>query len=673
VAYEVWTKSGSWHGHEGKLKEFQNVASGNVTTWGAGDGGTFASGSERETDDSRGEPTRIPHTQFTPIQIDGGGARQSIYLTLSSKHLLYARSSTQSTSTITESITSIAQAAQQTKADTIEITTTSEMTVYEGAAVMTYPFSFAKEKMYYRMPRGFIGRIWYLRNPCKEIYGRNEDGSLNETLGLRDVVRWEDCSGRRSKEQVPSLKDLPPFFSQSPTDGSNNNGETQLQKGLNGTIPTFSPTNSHTPTINTMKVNLILTLQNVASNRILNQEESSEFEQLIMEFYEGMELLVMNEVELYKVQIHYQQTFVIGDDEKELGSRLLQQEEEDQGVSAAETPGEGETPTTAETSTGGNEEFIGPTQDTTIPDTQTASSTNSDEPPTAISSQPSSKSEEEDGTVSLEVTLIISILYCPLPQQITRELLQSVMINNKDAFVSLLKSSDNGQQQQQQQPSSLSEYFSTLTSIPSILTTDKLTLPPTPQPTFTPTLYNSSLSYATTLSDNESSMLSNTTYVVAIIFGLIYASLAMCSMCYVKRARQKMRIEQQKMFVKNNVSGGGSQALVGHGMQYEDDKDEYNGDEAGGLLNKSKSGRSGRSSLTSPLNRKNKVDDDQVADKANQQYEHQMDEENEHGSYYSEGKEEEGLSSMEDSYYSEDEESSDGSYYSGDEEEADDR
>ena len=162
VAYEVWTKQGTWHGFEGKDREFLIVASGNLTT----------SAEERGL-------TRIPEGQFVPIQIDGGGARQSIYLTLASKDLLYAHSTMPMETT---SVNSIEQAQQQPTEDTVVLVETLELIVYKGA-VITHSFQKAAQRIFYRMPRRFVGRIWYLRAPCEDVLGVITNETDRTTLG----------------------------------------------------------------------------------------------------------------------------------------------------------------------------------------------------------------------------------------------------------------------------------------------------------------------------------------------------------------------------------------------------------------------------------------------------------------------------------------------------------
>lgn len=169
-------------------------------------------------------------------------------------------------------------------------------------------------------------------------------------------------------------------------------------------------------------------------------------------------------------------------------------------------------------------------------------------------------------------------------------------------------------------------------------------------------------------------------------------------MCYVQRARHRMRMERQKELYGENGNEQSATALVGHGMRYvEDEKDDNGGGggklkkksatsknkkkgEGGGRKSRARSSLFGRRSLKAQasLNRKNKVNDTDSSSevmngKVNKQYDAQrlLDGEEHNGdddSYYSdkeEEEEEEILSSMEDSYYSEEESDySSGSSYS---------
>mmetsp|Transcript_23750 Transcript_23750/g.51332 ORF Transcript_23750/g.51332 Transcript_23750/m.51332 type:complete len:832 (-) Transcript_23750:789-3284(-) len=632
VAYEVWTKPGTWHGFEGRERRFTKIAAGNVTT----------SNLERGL-------TRIPRGRVTPIELDGGGARQSIYITLTSKHMLYAHSTT---GTETVAIESIEQAQSATE-DTIVLLSTQELIVYEGAAVMAYPFQKAAQRLFYRMPRGFVGRIWYLRRPCKELpvtITNEEDGSTIQEF--QPVTRWADCVGLRPPGIMPTrVQAMPSSFlvtsdENLPADGGSSFDDGGVGVGggnwTNGTAPTTNPTISAMPTIDTMKVNLILIIQNPLSSEIMNSEQMSAFEEMSIEFFDGRQLLELNEVELYGAKVWYQQVLVEGgEDEEEPEQRLLQDATIVDGIS--------------------------PNNNEATANTNSAESTNAN-----------TKTVEEDEyipvTISLEVTLVISVLYSPLPQQITQDLLQNLLINNVDDFTELIKRNP-----------TLNPNFKTIDGIPSILAVEKVTLPPTLQPTDMPTIPVS------VLASEEPTPIPTWVYTVT-IFGLIYALLIIASFSYVKRFRDRMQIERDQN-VDGRMGGGNANVRVGHGMRYGSEKDDqsaYSRLSRMSRKSKKKNKKSEKTASAAPSRgffksfsqknlkknskEKNMMDDrakanlllkmsangDMGMDQNDDSRElYSLDEENEGdnmSSYFSEEDEdEEEVSSMEDSYYSEDE------------------
>jgi len=164
-------------------------------------------------------------------------------------------------------------------------------------------------------------------------------------------------------------------------------------------------------------------------------------------------------------------------------------------------------------------------------------------------------------STSLEVTLVISILYTTLPNQITSELLSTILLQNKDEYMRIIK--DNP---------TLSNYFNTLDEIPSVITVDTITEPPTLQPSNAPTVY------VMTNSDVIKEPLS-TSMTIGIIIALLYTVLACCSMLYVKRARRLMRIERSKRMIANSGvggAGGSATAFIGHDMIYEEERKDTN-------------------------------------------------------------------------------------------------
>lgn len=650
IAYEIYSKSGTWHGFEGKERAFTKVSHGNITiiptatatnnsdnnndrrkrrfmqsesNGFSGFGVGSASNTQQQSSDdnnfiiqsTEGGLIRIPPTQFTPINMNGGGARYSMYIILSSRDLLYARSSSSSSNgdesieskeEEEQSITSIAQINAGPKLDTVKLVETEDIIVYEGAAVMISPFSNANQRIYYRKPRGFVGRIWYHRKPCEDIVAlivndsdnitttsnnNDDDDELTEQSNgntrerrrrrrreLTEVVNWKDCIETNDVDlKLMPLKDMPQLFL--PSNSNQNNNGANIPTNLNGTPPTLSPTISHAPTINTMKVNLILTLHNVNAatydygtgtsiNRVLSSTEQEEFESTTINFYDSQELLEINEVELYGCNVHYQQIFeppessssssgsddnFVDGNNNGLGRRIrsLQQVPPLDNNNAPGSSFEGSTvavvPEEA-TPINGTEAFLNSTN-------TTANATSIVEgPPVPPPSPP--PTEWQLSATTLEVTLVVSVLYSQLPHQITQELLLTLLIHNEMEYISLLKSNP-----------ILSTYFSPLDSMPLVIAVEEITEPPTISPSAASTPNNS------TLDDVKYEM--STPMLIAIIALLSYALLACCSMLHVKRARQKMRMERAKRFVSENGLGGAgaasATAYIGHGMTYEDD------------------------------------------------------------------------------------------------------
>ena len=760
VGYEIMTKRGSWHGFEGKERVFTKIASGNITIppnrlneeegrererrelqnnngFGIGFGNGINTAATSQNQNAQQQQNnnedaeiqngliRIPPSQFTPINLNGNGDRHSLYITLTTKDLIYARSSTTQSSTSQQqqsiqSITSIEQITQNPTFDTIKLLETEELIVYEGAAVMIHPFNYANQRIYYRKPRGFVGRIWYNRMPCEEIeivvVGEEDDG-VNGTTNATDlnlesiaeendggrtrrggggrrkreltttqVTNWKDCIPiSQEEEEMTSLNEMPPLFLGTPqkNQASNNN----KNNDFNGTAPTASPTILNVPTIYTMKVNLIITLHNVNSstiylatgqsiNRILNNQEQNEYERTTIDFYESQELLEVNEVELYGCKIHYQQIFNapeslenydgslrrrrrlqdVGGQEGAagFGNTVGIQQESTNSISENAAVSE-EEPVLDSTAVGlennGNANGPANNNETTTNETSTTVESESRPPPPNIilpgqSSKVKEEEEFEQTETSLEITLIISVLYSPLPLQITQDLLQTLLTNNEMSYISILKSNP-----------ILSTYFSTLDALPSVIVVDELTEPPTLQPSNAPT------PYVTTEDDIVREPMS-TTQVVIVISLLLYFVALCCGFVYVRRARRVMRVQRAKAFLSDGGVGGANghaTAYIPHDMVYEEEN--KNDDKKKKKKSAPRRKSSFMQSMVGKKRRGSKVsnsaeDDEEMMGLRQEQYKYHSDDDDESNSKDDEDDNEEGdrsLSSMEDSYYSEEE------------------
>ncbi|EJK74869.1 hypothetical protein THAOC_03429, partial [Thalassiosira oceanica] len=151
VEYEVYTREGTWEGTEGDLSSFTLIASGTLKSKGTCGGVDFSHG-KFSTETCEFAP--IPPGEFESVPIKGNGAVRSFYVTLKTREILYQRDAVGSE-------------------DEYQVVGTSpDIEVLEGAGVLNYPYSKARDDVFYKRPRGFMGKIVYIRNPCLE----EEDG-----------------------------------------------------------------------------------------------------------------------------------------------------------------------------------------------------------------------------------------------------------------------------------------------------------------------------------------------------------------------------------------------------------------------------------------------------------------------------------------------------------------
>ena len=150
VEYEVYSKEGTWEGTEGDLSSYALIASGTLESSGKCGGDGFTHG---KVSNEICEFVPIPPEDFEKVPIKGNGAVRSFYVTLKTREILYQRD------------------AIGSEDDYGVLVTSPEIEVLEGAAVLQYPYSKARDEVFYKRPRGFLGKIVYIRNPCLE-----EDG-----------------------------------------------------------------------------------------------------------------------------------------------------------------------------------------------------------------------------------------------------------------------------------------------------------------------------------------------------------------------------------------------------------------------------------------------------------------------------------------------------------------
>jgi hypothetical protein len=137
VGYELWSRLGSFKDFKGAYDGWDLIAAGVVK--GAG----YA------------KLTSIPSTTFTEVSILGRGGTRAFYLTLNSMDLNYGESEESGIS------------------DTKVVASSPDLSIYEGEAVLAYPFPGPSQQYLYRSPRRFLGAIIYDRLPCKpfSLYG----------------------------------------------------------------------------------------------------------------------------------------------------------------------------------------------------------------------------------------------------------------------------------------------------------------------------------------------------------------------------------------------------------------------------------------------------------------------------------------------------------------------
>ena len=596
IGYELWTRPKTWHGFEGRARAFQKIAMGNVT---------ITNGQLNH----RGEKL-IPLTidTFDPIKMDGDGLdRRALYVTLNKRNLLYQRSSEPLE---TESISSIEEVElTAVEEDTILLAATDHLIVYEGAAVMKYPFKEAKQSIFYRMPRGFVGRILYDRDPCQYIPLIDENGT--DTGMLTSVTRWEDCNAGETKAPRPTLEPtvwVKPRWTLAPATGVPTDAPVLIpEEDEPTTSPVWSPTGvpsiSVRPSVYIMKSYLILTFDNIRLDRVMDAREQNSFEKKIVSFLNEKQAVKTNEVDIQGAKVWYQQTYTVEEREQMLlgkvrprgnkndadgGGRSLQQVENSlDGFSDSSVLSIGQF---------GGMDLIVPTTPPPAPPT-------------------------------LEVTITFFIESSPLPQRITSQLLETMIRNSKMEFLADLKEID-----------ALYDLFATTNDVPSVLSVEQITKAPTRRPTRAPVV-------PVVEEEEPPGMFSSPLAIFLLILGLSWVGLVLVSFAKIKKARRLMRIVNARRFL-----GEDSFVTPHHGMFYDE---EIKDDEVLNVSSRSKK-KGMKTSLLSGFggggkkNKKKKLLVQKQSTK-NTYKDHEYSDDDDED--YSEGSEED-MSSMEDSYSS---------------------
>ena len=482
-------------------------------------------------------------SNFDPIQIDGGGTdRRAIYVTLSKRNMLYQRSSEPME---TEAISSIEEVeTQSVTEDTIILASTDHLVVYEGAAVMAYPFKEAKESIFYRIPRGFVGRIEYDREPCELVPVM--DASGNVTGEVMSVQKWDECT-EGTKAPRPTVNPtiwvkptglMSPPPTKMPTEKPVPAALTPNEPVIVGVpttspilSPTASPSISIPPTIFIMKSYLIITFNNIRQGRVMDAREQNSFEKSIVSFLNRQGAVKANEVDIQGANIWYQQTYTT--EEREQAQK-----------------GKKKRPSSRSNNNNGDGRVLqeGGSSETTAAEAASEESSISDSSGQLAGTDLIVPSPPAAAPL-LEVTVIISVESSPLPQKITSQLFETMIRNSKTEFLASLK--DVG---------ALSDLFARTNDIPIVLSVERVTTAPTMRPTRDPMV-------EVGLEEDAPGLFSSTLMIILLVVGLVWIGLVFVTFSKIKKARRIMKIQYQRRFL-----GEDSFKAPYHGMVYDDEK-----------------------------------------------------------------------------------------------------
>lgn len=240
VGLELWSKLGSFEGFEGTYDGWEIVATGMVR--GAG----------------YGRYTSIPPELFAPVSIPGGGGTKgtrAFYLTLNSKDLVYKMGNVGNTGATDNRVSAASP----------------DLEVYNGKAVLSYPFPNPAQAWLYHSPRVFLGVVTYDRLPCKpfSLYGSVDELPCGDVPTMKPTMAPTKGQDEIIITTVPTMTPTPQT--------------TQLVWETPPPTTSFPPTVSKSPTmiptpspVATIKVRVVVTLHNTP-DIIMNQEEQNIF------------------------------------------------------------------------------------------------------------------------------------------------------------------------------------------------------------------------------------------------------------------------------------------------------------------------------------------------------------------------------------------------------------
>eukprot|EP00956_Cyclotella_meneghiniana_P039553 scaffold173953_cov60-Cyclotella_meneghiniana.AAC.1 len=319
VDYQIYAKEGTWH--DASLRDYSPVSSGNLTF-----------NSENNVVDSIGDlQSQLLYSKHrislddNAIRLNGNDTLYSLYIGLSQRILPFQHPDEASSNTNNNKY------IYQQGRDYIPLITTKHMTIYTGAATMIYPLSKLNHPVYYRKPRGFLGRIWY---EWKDLC----------SLGSKTIVHWDECDtmyngiGDQEREEEIAYGEV--YYGGIASDATSvvtSVGDGSDENGSAGGGGDTSSSSSSSPSTDGNQVYLVITFgeapqpqkNNNNNSNIMNEAAQSSFERVLMEFYSNQDVLAMNDVDLYSVEVWLQQflsleTMIGGKRERDRQRRRLQ-------------------------------------------------------------------------------------------------------------------------------------------------------------------------------------------------------------------------------------------------------------------------------------------------------------------------------------------------------------
>ena len=286
VNFELWTRMGGYADYKGTYEGWDLIAEG--TTKGRG----------------IGRYTAIPDETFTPVSIPGGGGEagtRAFYLTLDSINLVYKLGERGG----------LSDSNTQSETEDIEI--------WEGEGVLFYPFPDPEDKFFYRMPRQYLGAVYYDRLPCKpfSVFGPIQDLPCPEAPTGSPTLPPPTYSPVPPPTISPSKSPIIEPTAFPTTEPSKSPLEGVTPAPISPTeMPTLTPTVSIAPTsyptttepttspVVPMRSYIVTTLRNVPK-RGMTDREAEKFIEIITLFLQRHtdSSMVLAEVELWHQEI----------------------------------------------------------------------------------------------------------------------------------------------------------------------------------------------------------------------------------------------------------------------------------------------------------------------------------------------------------------------------------